>query len=80
MKVQWQVTRGKVAFYSRQEQNNEDIQMNPHRTRRSIGGDILSAGPSGAQTKPPGYVIIEFNVKDAESFGTYGQRAPATVT
>ena len=40
----------------------------------------LLADPSQAQTKPPGYVVIEFKVRDAESFKTYGQRAPATVT
>ena len=49
----------------------------------ALGGLVavaLSAGASVAQTKPPGYVVIEFKVKDAESFRTYGQRAPATVT
>jgi uncharacterized protein (DUF1330 family) len=40
----------------------------------------LGAGSAEAQTKAPGYVIIEFKVKDAEAFKTYGQRAPATVT
>ena len=39
----------------------------------------LVAHPLHAQTKPPGYVVIEFKVKDAESFKTYGQRAPATL-
>jgi len=39
----------------------------------------LNSAPAIAQTIP-GFVVIEFKVKDAESFRTYGQRAPATVT
>ena len=33
-----------------------------------------------AQSAAPGYVIIEFKIKDAEGFKTYSQRAPATVS
>lgn len=46
-------------------------------------GGLLAASHYGgslqAQTTAPGYVVIEFKVKDAETFRTYGQRAPATV-
>ena len=39
----------------------------------------LAASEARAQTNAPGYVVIEFKVKDAETFKTYGQQAPATV-
>lgn len=39
----------------------------------------LSASILQAQTKPPGHVVIEFKIKDADGFKTYSQRAPATV-
>ena len=40
----------------------------------------LVSNNAQAQSAAPGYVVIEFKIKDAEGFKTYSQRAPATVT
>jgi uncharacterized protein (DUF1330 family) len=40
----------------------------------------LGASAARAQGVAPGYVVLEFKIKDAEGFKTYGQRAPATVS
>ena len=40
----------------------------------------LVSSHAQAQSAAPGYVVIEFKIKDAEGFKTYSQRAPATVT
>ena len=48
-------------------------------------GTLLASSLSGAllqaqtATTPQAYVVIEFTVKDAEGFKSYGQQAPATV-
>ena len=42
----------------------------------ALGVTLLQAQ---AATTPPAYVVIEFTVKDAEGFKSYGQQAPATV-
>ena len=49
----------------------------------TIASALLAASliPNSAQAQSaaPGYVVIEFKIKDAEGFRTYSQRAPATV-
>ena len=38
------------------------------------------ASAAQAQSVAPGYVVIEFKIKDAEGFKTYAQKAPATIS
>ena len=38
------------------------------------------ANNAKAQSAAPGFVVIEFKIKDSEGFKTYSQRAPATIT
>src|SRR5262245_10392524 len=50
----------------------------------AITGGLLAAALCAnavqAQSAAPGYVVIEFKVKDAEGFKSYAQQAPATVS
>ena len=39
----------------------------------------LGAGAVQPQSAAPGYVVIEFKVKDAEGFRSYAQQAPQTI-
>lgn len=46
----------------------------------TLSAASLVPNSAQAQSAAPGYVVIEFKIKDAEGFKTYSQRAPATVT
>ena len=50
-------------------------------TLAALGGVMavsMGAGAAEAQSAAPGYVVLEFKIKDTEGFKTYAQRAPAT--
>ena len=56
--------------------------MNFFRTTLPVLGalTVLGAPAAWGQTKAPGYVVIEFKIKDQDSFKSYAQAAPATVS
>jgi uncharacterized protein (DUF1330 family) len=43
----------------------------------ALGATLLHAQASKA---PPGYVVVEFTVKEPDAFKDYSQRAPATIS
>jgi uncharacterized protein (DUF1330 family) len=44
-----------------------------------LASQCAACAQAQATKAPPAYVVLEFNIKDAEGFKDYAQRAPATI-